>query len=51
MTGLLTVVGIALSALVLVRELGVVGLRGVVGDALERLPGVTRKAPARIPAA
>lgn len=49
-TGLLTAVGIALSALVLVRELGVAGARRAAADALERLR-VPRKAPARLPAA
>jgi len=49
-TGLLTVVGIALSALVLVRELGLAGARRVAGDALERLR-VPRKTPVRVPAA
>ena len=49
-TGVLTAVGIALSALVLVRELGFAGARHAAGDALERLR-VPRKAPVRIPAA
>jgi hypothetical protein len=49
-TGLLTVVGIALSALVLVRELGMAGARRVTGEALERLRE-PRKAPVRVPAA
>lgn len=49
-TGLLTLVGIALSALVLVRELGVAGARSAAGDALERLRA-PRKAPVRVPAA
>jgi glycosyltransferase 2 family protein len=49
-TGTLTAVGIVLSGLVLVRELGLAGARGFAGDALERR-GVPRKAPVRIPAA
>ena len=49
-TGLLTVVGIALSGLVLIRELGLAGARRVAGDALERLR-VPRKTPVRVPAA
>jgi uncharacterized membrane protein YbhN (UPF0104 family) len=49
-TGVLTAVGIVLSALVLVRELGFAGARHAAGDALERLR-VPRKAPARVPAA
>ena len=49
-TGTLTAVGIMLSGLVLVRELGVAGARGYVGQALERLR-VPRKAPVRVPAA
>ena len=49
-TGLLTVVGIAFSALVLVRELGLAGARRAAGEALERLRA-PRKAPARVPAA
>jgi uncharacterized membrane protein YbhN (UPF0104 family) len=49
-TGLLTVVGVALSALVLVRELGLAGARRAAGQALERLR-VPRKAPVRVPAA
>ncbi len=49
-TGLLTVVGIALSGLVLIRELGVAGARHAAGDALERLRA-PRKTPVRVPAA
>jgi hypothetical protein len=49
-TGLLTVVGIALSGLVLVRELGLAGARRVAGQALDRLRE-PRKAPVRVPAA
>jgi Lysylphosphatidylglycerol synthase TM region len=49
-TGLLTVVGIAFSGLVLVRELGLAGARRAAGDALERLR-VPRKTPVRVPAA
>jgi hypothetical protein len=49
-TGLLTVVGIALSGLVLVRELGLAGARRVAVDGFERLR-VPRKAPVRVPAA
>jgi hypothetical protein len=49
-TGLLTVVGIALSGLVLVRELGLAGARRMAGQALERLR-VPRKTPVRAPAA
>jgi len=49
-TGTLTAVGIVLSGLVLVRELGLAGARGYVGQALERLR-VPRKAPVRVPAA
>ena len=49
-TGLLTVVGIALSGLVLVRELGLAGARRVAADALERLRE-PRKTPARVPVA
>jgi uncharacterized membrane protein YbhN (UPF0104 family) len=49
-TGTLTAVGIVLSGLVLVRELGLAGARGFAGQALER-PRVPRKAPVRIPAA
>jgi uncharacterized membrane protein YbhN (UPF0104 family) len=49
-TGLLTVVGLALSGLLLVRELGFGGARRVAGEALERLRE-PRKAPARVPAA
>jgi hypothetical protein len=49
-TGTLTAVGIALSGLILVRELGVAGARDVAGQALERLRA-PRKAPVRVPAA
>ena len=49
-TGLLTVVGIILSALLLVRELGLAGARRAAGEALERLRA-PRKAPVRVPAA
>lgn len=49
-TGLLTVVGIAFSGLVLVRELGLAGARRAAGEGLERLR-VPRKAPVRVPAA
>jgi hypothetical protein len=49
-TGLLTVVGIACSGLVLVRELGLAGARRVAVDGFERLR-VPRKAPVRVPAA
>ena len=49
-TGVLTAVGIVLSGLVLVRELGLAGARGVAGQALERLRA-PRKAPVRVPAA
>jgi hypothetical protein len=49
-TGLLTVVGVALSGLVLVRELGLAGARRAAGQALERLRE-PRKAPVRVPAA
>jgi hypothetical protein len=46
-TGTLTAVGIVLSGLILVRELGVAGARAM---ALERLR-IPRKAPVRVPAA
>ena len=49
-TGVLTAVGIVVSGLVLVRELGLAGARGVAGEALERLRA-PRKAPVRVPAA
>ena len=49
-TGVLTAVGIALSALVLVRELGLAGARHAAGQTLERLR-VPRKAPVRVPVA
>ena len=49
-TGTLTAVGIVLSGLVLVRELGFAGARSVGSQALERLR-VPRKAPVRVPAA
>src|SRR4051794_24770295 len=50
MTGVLTVVGIVLSAIVLVTALGIGGARRAIADALERLRE-PRKAPARLPAA
>jgi uncharacterized membrane protein YbhN (UPF0104 family) len=49
-TGALTAVGIALSALVLVRELGLTGARSAAGQALERLRE-PRKPPVRVPVA
>ena len=49
-TGLLTVVGIVLSGLLLVRELGLAGARRMAGEGLERLRP-PRKAPVRVPAA
>jgi hypothetical protein len=49
MTGVLTAVGIALSAVVLVHALGVGGSRRAVAEALERLRP-PRKAPLRVPA-
>jgi uncharacterized membrane protein YbhN (UPF0104 family) len=49
-TGALTAVGVALSGLILVRELGLGGARTAAAQALERLRE-PRKAPARIPAA
>jgi uncharacterized membrane protein YbhN (UPF0104 family) len=49
-TGALTAVGIALSALILVRELGLGGARAAAAQALERLRE-PRKAPVRLPAA
>jgi hypothetical protein len=49
-TGLLTVVGIVLSGLLLIRELGLAGARHAAGDAFERLRA-PRKAPVRVPAA
>ena len=49
-TGALTAVGIVLSGLVLVRELGLAGARGYAAQALERLRA-PRKAPVRVPAA
>lgn len=49
-TGLLTVVGLVVSGLLLVRELGLAGARLAAGDALERLRP-SRKAPVRVPAA
>ena len=49
-TGTLTAVGIVLSGLVLVRELGFAGARAIGSQALERLR-VPRKAPVRVPAA
>ena len=50
MTGLLTAVGIVLSALVLVQALGLGGARRATAEGLARLR-VPRKAPARLPAA
>jgi hypothetical protein len=49
-TGVLTAVGMVLSGLILVRELGLAGARAAAGQSLERLR-VPRKAPARVPAA
>ena len=49
-TGVLTAVGIVLSGLILVRELGLGGARGAAAQALERLRE-PRKAPARVPVA
>jgi hypothetical protein len=49
-TGLLTVVGIAFSAIVLIRELGLAGARRAAGEGLERLRA-PRKTPVRVPAA
>jgi hypothetical protein len=49
-TGTLTAVGIVLSGLILVRELGLAGARDVASQALERLRA-PRKAPVRVPAA
>jgi len=49
-TGVLTAVGIVLSGLILVRELGLAGARAAAGRSLERLR-LPRKAPARAPAA
>ena len=49
-TGLLTVVGLVVSGLLLVRELGLAGARTAAAEALERLR-VPRKAPVRVPAA
>jgi uncharacterized membrane protein YbhN (UPF0104 family) len=48
-TGALTAVGIVVSALILVRELGLGGARSVAADAIERLRA-PRKAPVRVPA-
>jgi hypothetical protein len=50
MTGVLTAVGIVLSALVLVHALGVGGARRAIAQALERVRE-PRKAPLRAPAA
>jgi len=50
MTGLLTGVGIVLSAVVLVQALGIGGARRAIAQALERLRE-PRKAPVRLPAA
>jgi uncharacterized membrane protein YbhN (UPF0104 family) len=49
-TGTLTAVGIALSALILIRELGLGGARAAAAQSLERLRE-PRKAPVRVPAA
>ena len=49
-TGLLTVVGLIVSGLLLVRELGLAGARTATAEALERLRA-PRKTPARVPAA
>jgi hypothetical protein len=49
-TGLLTVVGLVVSGLLLVRELGLAGARTAATQALERLRE-PRKAPVRVPAA
>ena len=49
-TGTLTAVGIVLSGLILIRELGLAGARDVASQALERLRA-PRKAPVRVPAA
>jgi hypothetical protein len=48
MTGVLTAVGLGLSALILVHALGLGGARRALAEALERVP---RRAPARVPAA
>jgi signal transduction histidine kinase len=49
-TGLLTVVGLVVSGLLLVRELGLAGARTAAAQAFERLRE-PRKAPVRVPAA
>ena len=49
-TGVLTAVGIAVSGLILVRELGLGGAHRAAADAIERLRA-PRKAPVRVPAA
>ena len=49
-TGVLTAVGIAVSGLILVRELGLGGAHRAAVDAIERLRA-PRKAPVRVPAA
>ena len=48
-TGVLTAVGIAVSGLILVRELGLGGAHRAAADAIERLRA-PRKAPVRVPA-
>ncbi len=48
-TGALTVVGIVISGLLLVRELGLAGARAAAGQALERLRVPRKPAPARLP--
>jgi uncharacterized membrane protein YbhN (UPF0104 family) len=50
-TGTLTVVGIVLSGLILVRELGLAGARRAAAQGFERLRVPRKPAPARIPAA
>ncbi len=48
-TGTLTVVGIVISGVLLVRELGLAGARAAAGQALERLRVPRKPAPARLP--
>jgi uncharacterized membrane protein YbhN (UPF0104 family) len=50
MTGTLTVVGIVVSAILLVHALGLGGARRALGEAFERVPSEAPPAPARIPA-
>ena len=50
-TGTLTAVGIVISGLILVRELGLAGARAAAGQALERLHLPRKPAPARLPTA